>query len=299
MEPAMVEAFSATEQIEEPFVIQARSEWLYGVAYLPTRQAQACRRSCILLNPLDNEANNAIRFYTRMARRLASRQIPVLRFDYRGSGNSSCCFSEVSLGTLVDDIERVRAYAARAYGIYPTCLVGARFGGTLALIYAGRYGEADELILWDPILDMRREFKTYFINKTLLNHKMMGDRSKDYSIGRRLAEDGVVELSSTPFGQSFYDQLANFSLPPIDSLRVSSGLILLLDVPLTAVASQVASDLQRRRSLTVKRLVVKRRHFGWDAEEFSEASELLPVLEQETLAYIAAPSSARQSASFA
>ena len=294
----MVEDFGATEQIEEPFVIEAKSEWLYGVAYLPARQAEA-RRSCILLNPLDNEANNAMRFYARMARRLASHQIPVLRFDYRGTGNSSCLFSEVSLETLVDDIERIREFGARAYGINPTCVAGARFGATLALIYAGRYGQTDDLILWDPILDVRREFKTYFINKTLLNHKMMGDRSKDYSISRRLAEDGVVELSSTPFGQRFYDELANFSLPPIGNLHVSSGLILLLDVPLTAAASRVADDLQSHRVLTVKRLAVKRRHIGWEAEEFSEASELLPVLEQETLAYIAAPSSVRQAASFA
>jgi pimeloyl-ACP methyl ester carboxylesterase len=252
-----------------------------------------------LLNPLDNEANNAMRFYARMARRLASYQIPVLRFDYRGTGNSSCHFSEVSLKTLVDDIERIREFGARSYGINSTCLAGARFGATLALIYAGRYGQADDLILWDPILDVRKEFKTYFINKTLLNHKMMGDRSKDYSISRRLAEDGVVELSSTPFGRRFYDELANFSLPPVGDLHVGSGLILLVDVPLTAAASRMANDLQSHRVLTVRRLAVKRRHIGWEAEEFSEASELLPALEQETLAYIAAPSSVGQAASFA
>jgi pimeloyl-ACP methyl ester carboxylesterase len=286
------EAFSASGQIEEPFVIGAKSEWLYGVAYLPTERAEGCR-SCILLNPLDNEANNAIRFYVRMARRLASHQIPVLRFDYRGTGNSSCCFSEVSLETLVDDIGRIREFAARAYGLDPTCLVGARFGATLALVYASLYGQADELILWDPILDMRREFKTYFVNKTLLNHKMMGDRSKGYSI-RRPAEDRVVELSSTPFGRRFYDQLANFSLPPIGNLQVRSGLVLLPDVPLTAVAAEAANDLQSRRELSVKRLDVKRRYVGWGAEEFSEASELLPALEQETMAYVAAPQSARQ-----
>ena len=294
----MADDFGPTGQIEEPFVIEAKSEWLYGVAYLPTRQDEV-PRSCILLNPLDNEANNAIRFYVRMARRLASHQIPVLRFDYRGTGNSSCCFSEVSLETLVDDIGRVRKFAMRAYGIAPTCLVGARFGATLALIYAGRIGQTDELILWDPILDMRREFKSYFINKTLLNHKMMGDRSKNYSISRRLAEDGVVELSSTPFSQRFYDQLANFSLPPIPGLRVRCGLILLLDVPLTGVAAQAADDLKGRRELSVKRLAVKRRHIGWEAEEFSEASELLPALEQETIAYIATQQSAWQPASFA
>ncbi|MFL6277987.1 MAG: alpha/beta hydrolase [Blastocatellia bacterium] len=298
MKSIMVEAIGATEQIEESFVVEAKSEWLYGVAYLPVRRA-AASRSCLLLNPLDNEANNAVRFYVRMARLLANNQVPVLRFDYRGTGNSSCCFSKISLETLLDDIDRIREFAGSAYGITPTCLVGARFGATLALIYAGRYRKTDELILWDPILDMRREFKTSFVNKTLLNHKMMGDRGEAYSISRRLAEDGVVELSSTLFGQLFYDQLAGFSLPPVADLHISNGLILLLDVPLTARASQVANDLQGRSELTVKRLPIRRRHIGWEAEEFSEASELLSALEQETMTYVTALSSDRLSASFA
>jgi pimeloyl-ACP methyl ester carboxylesterase len=298
MKSVMVDTIGAAEQIEEPFVIETGSEWIYGVAYLPTRRA-AAHRSCILLNPLDNEANNAARFYVRMARLLASHQMPTLRFDYRGTGNSSCCFSEVSLETLLDDIDRIREFAARAYGITPTCLAGARFGATLALVYAARCRKTDDLILWDPILDMRREFKTSFINKTLLNHKMMRDRDEDYSISRRLAEDGVVELSSAQFSHRFYDQLASFSLPLAADLQISSGLILLLDASLTAHASQAADDLQSRSELTIKRLPLRRRHIGWEAEEFSEASELLPALEQETLAYVTAPSPSRLSASFA
>lgn len=290
------EAFGGNEQIERPFVIETNSESIYGVAYLPRGRVEASR-GCILLNPLDNEANNAIRFYVRMARRLASHRIPALRFDYRGTGNSSSCFSEVTLETLVEDIERVREFAAREYRIQATSLVGARFGATLALTYAARRGRTDQLILWDPILDMRREFKTWFINKTLLNHKMMGDRGKGYSISGRLAEDGVVELSSTRFGRRFYDQLEGFSLPDIANLDVRRGLILLLDMPLTAVASQAADDLQSCGLLTVKRLAVRRRHIGWEAEEFSEASELPPALERETMAYVAATPSPLQSAS--
>jgi hypothetical protein len=61
----------------------------------------------------------------------------------------------------------------------------------------------------------------------------------------------------------------------------------------------VANDLQGRGELTVKRLPIRRRHIGWEAEEFSEASELLSALEQETLAYVTALSSDRLSASFA
>ncbi|HEX8089274.1 MAG TPA: alpha/beta hydrolase [Blastocatellia bacterium] len=289
----MIKGLGATCHQEEPFLINKNSEWLYGVAYVPAA-IRASRRCCVLLNPLDNEANNSIRFYVRMARLLAARGVLTLRFDYRGTGNSSCCFSEVSLNTLIDDVKAIQSFAARTYSRSSTALAGARFGATLALIYAGHEENVADLILWDPILDPAREFKTKFVNKTLLDQKMMKDATghDGRSIAGRLEEDGVAELSCMSFSRTFYKQFESLSLEQFLPKGIKGGLLILPDAPLSSNAGRVMDILRGPRSLQVRRLSVKRSHPGWGAEDFSESSEMASALQEETLAYVAAQSPA-------
>ncbi len=148
---------------EAPFRLGDKWQWLYGLVYAPA-SGEAGDRCCLFLNPLDNEANTALRFYVRMARCLADMNIWSVRFDYRGTGNSSGSFSDVSFDTMIEDICRIKTYLIDRYGITVACLAGARFGGTVALVYCACRRDVSELVLWDPVLDVQAYFKTYFIN---------------------------------------------------------------------------------------------------------------------------------------
>ena len=85
-----------------------------------------------------------------MAERLAASGFCALRFDYDGTGDSAG-------GN--DDPGRTEAWVAtvrsalrlvRQTGVDDVCLVGMRFGATLAAQAAASDGQVDQVVLWDP-----------------------------------------------------------------------------------------------------------------------------------------------------
>jgi alpha-beta hydrolase superfamily lysophospholipase len=85
-----------------------------------------------------------------LAERLAANGLCALRFDYDGTGDSAG-------GN--DDPDRVQAWLAtvrravrlvRDTGVDEVCVVGMRFGATLAAQVAATDGEIDQVVLWDP-----------------------------------------------------------------------------------------------------------------------------------------------------
>jgi hypothetical protein len=225
-----------------------------------------------------------------MARRLAGLGVPAVRFDYCGTGNGSGCFSKVSLDTLIKDIDIVQEHAVQSRG---TCLAGARFGATLAMLYSASRHFDGPVVLWDPILDLKKYLKTSFINKTLLDRKMMRDGSNAHpSIMDALSEDGFVELSCLRFGRVLFEQLERFDAGQTLRASVARGLILMPDAPLSSESSRALDELRRKERLSVKNLSIKRGHLGWGAEDFSENSEMIPALERETIEYLSKQSGA-------
>ncbi len=85
-----------------------------------------------------------------LAERLAANGFCAVRFDYDGTGDSAG-------GN--DDPGRVEAWVAtvrsamalvREAGVDDVCLIGMRFGATLAAQAAASDGRADQVVLWDP-----------------------------------------------------------------------------------------------------------------------------------------------------
>lgn len=271
--------------VERPLRVAGTGGRLSGVRYIPVGH-ELGENGCIFLNPLDNEANNATRFYVQTARLLAQTGILVIRFDYCGTGNSAGSFSDVSFKTLLDDVDSIRSDVAREYQLKRICLAGARFGGTLALLAAGLRQGVEELVLWDPILDLSRELRVNFINKTLLNRKLMGDPATTAEGLQATEPKGIIELNCLPFSRAFFDELRQFSFEKLPRLQLKRGLVMIPRAGITNATRNILTALERETPLTLKILSFDRRHLGWEAEDFSAASELIPALQQPTLAFL-------------
>jgi len=102
----------------------------------------------VICNPIGDDLCRAHRPLRHLAERLAAAGFPVLRFDYRGTGDSSGDEHESGrvAGWLSDVALAAEEVRARS-GVGRVSLVGLRAGATLAAV-AARANEVDSVVLW-------------------------------------------------------------------------------------------------------------------------------------------------------
>jgi pimeloyl-ACP methyl ester carboxylesterase len=115
--------------------------------------ADSPRDAVLLCYPMPPEDMLSHRAFQRLAASLAERGFDVLRFDYRGMGDSAgepadACADRWTADTLLALAQlRERSEAAS------TSIVGLRLGAALASRAASDDGDIDRLVLWEPVLD--------------------------------------------------------------------------------------------------------------------------------------------------
>jgi alpha/beta superfamily hydrolase len=113
---------------ETPFLLETAPGALAAILHAP----DAPLRSALILPPLAEERKACHRILCDLARAWAAEGAAVLRFDYRGTGDSPGNFADFSVPDWLADAEAARAWLR---GRYPPCepaVLGIRFGATLA-----------------------------------------------------------------------------------------------------------------------------------------------------------------------
>jgi pimeloyl-ACP methyl ester carboxylesterase len=89
----------------------------------------------------------------KLAISLAESGQHVLRFDYRGTGDSFGELEEVTLSDWVEDIELAVRTGRELSGSSVVRLLGVRAGALLACRAVEASGDVQRLVLWDPVPD--------------------------------------------------------------------------------------------------------------------------------------------------
>jgi pimeloyl-ACP methyl ester carboxylesterase len=84
---------------------------------------------------------------------LAERGQHVLRFDYRGTGDSFGEIGEVAVSDWLEDIALAVREGREISGSRVVRLLGVRAGALLACRSVGACGDVQRLVLWDPVPD--------------------------------------------------------------------------------------------------------------------------------------------------
>lgn len=119
--------------------------------YHPARVGAVAPVGVVLCYPLGYEQLCSYRACRVLAERLSQSGVPVLRFDYHGTGDSAG--SDRQSGRVAAWQESIVAAAAelrRLSGCREICLLGIRIGATLAVSAAAAAG-AQGLLLWAPL----------------------------------------------------------------------------------------------------------------------------------------------------
>ncbi len=140
---------------EEIKFIDSSGERLFVMEHLPDDPAPS--GAYVFVHPFAEEKLWSHRVYVTTARALCERGYLVLRFDFRGHGDSDGDFIDSSLENHYRDIEAGINHIKEHYpSVQRLGLFGLRLGATLAAHVATRRMDIDSLIFWDPILSGER-----------------------------------------------------------------------------------------------------------------------------------------------
>jgi len=139
--------------------------------------------------------------FTGLAKLLSDHGYAVLRFDFRGHGESQGQSIDMTIKGEILDIEAV-VKTANNTGYSDIGLVGASFGGGVAALYTVKYPKAIKcLCLWNPCLD----YNHCFLNPTLPWLIKKKDMMKE-----DLERQGWTTLGSRKFilGKKLFSEMA-------------------------------------------------------------------------------------------
>lgn len=140
----------------------------------------------------------------RLAINLSNLGYSVLRFDYRGTGDSAGDLTGVTADHWADDVEHAIQEAMDMAAVPRVALIGLRLGALLAAKAAKNNKQVSRLLLWDPITDGSSYL--HDIKSSVLQAQKQGSRS------RILEPDGTIHFNGFSMPPPFQETIANLRL---------------------------------------------------------------------------------------
>ena len=138
-----------------PLFFGSADEPLYGVCH-PAEPTAGPPLGAVICPPILHECDDAHRALRALAELLARAGVHVLRFDYRGTGDSAGNGDQGSVPGWTRDVRLAMDELRASRGVESVGLVGLRFGASLAARAAAEAAtEGEELpfvVLWEPVV---------------------------------------------------------------------------------------------------------------------------------------------------
>ena len=196
---------------ETPVTFRVAGQQVVGMLHRPPR-GRGPRPAVLMLHGFTGSKHEAHRLFVLTARALAAAGVIVLRFDFRGSGDSAGDFRDMTLATELADARAGWRFLRRQPGVDRARLglLGMSMGGLLAAHLMGLERSVRAAVLWCPVGDPRRLLAARLTQQAAAQMK----------------SDGVIDWGGWPVGRAFVEDLRGRN--PFRELARSRAPVLIL-----------------------------------------------------------------------
>jgi len=202
---------------EQAFYFTSGGQHLFATLHHPAANT-APAGGWLLCAPFGEERGFAQRTCVEWARALSAAGHWVLRFDYRGYGDSEGLFEQFTAEDHIADILAARLELERRSGVPCRGLWGLRLGASLATLAAVR-GKLDvALALWEPIVSGDRymeDLLRWVMVKEMANTGR-APRTRD-DLKAHMAAGGQVIIEGHPLADAAYRAIARIDLSALEA----------------------------------------------------------------------------------
>ena len=178
----------------------------------------------LLVGAFASERHFSYHSWVRWARYLAERRIEVLRYDYRGIGESTGVFEEMSFESWNEDVQLLADWIASRAPRVPLILHGLELGA----LFASRcfhQGMGDALLLWSPPVNANQVLRSTLRRWSGLEQLYESpENRRTVSEYIRLLEQGLpIEVQGYQWSSRLWRESFDYSLPVIESEEAFAG----------------------------------------------------------------------------
>jgi len=167
----------------------------------------------LLVGPFASERHQSYIPWVRWARYLAARGIECLRYDYRGVGESTGVFEEMSFSNWIEDVALLAGWLKSRSPEVTLTLHGLELGAVLAAqVFATGVGDA--LLMWAPPASANQALRSTLLRRISMDHAFkFGDERKPVSDYLRQLERGFLDVDGYQWSGRLWHDSFRFELP--------------------------------------------------------------------------------------
>jgi hypothetical protein len=168
----------------------------------------------LVAGPFASERHNSYLPLVRWARTLAEENIEVLRYDYRGTGESTGPFEAMTFEHWEEDVRLLSTWFKSRTPHVPLVLHGLGLGAILAgRVFDGGVGEG--LLLWSPPANANQAMRTTLMRWVGLEQifKFGDDRKSASDYIRELEKGSPLQVDGYLWSPGLWRDSLDFTLP--------------------------------------------------------------------------------------
>jgi hypothetical protein len=168
----------------------------------------------LLVGPFGADRHYSYIPWVAWARFLAAHNLEVLRYDYRGAGESTGTFSDFTFADWIDDVRRLAGWLREQSPSLPLVIHGLELGALLAS-QAFNQGFGDALLLWSPPTSANASLKATLLRTVAQENlfKEAGQRKPFAEYLRPFESGESIEVDGYPWSAKLWKDSGALELP--------------------------------------------------------------------------------------